>query len=216
MEIRCTFGYRHGYSRKTWIFCIPRCFVDAKIAIHAGHCAAGKIHKIHKCTNSVMNLAKLLLRFHAPCTVSVVTRRNPKNGVGDISVPSDVCEARRPSHCHSPQTRNTPKSTCCTISAQKSAIHVVVYVGRIKTQHSIVEIIDWWWSYVQMSYSGRLNEYLGDRSPMHSVSSTLHSTRGRLKPPHNRLSPVMLSFHWYMTYILMSDASVYSMFYFEL
>ena len=37
------------------------------------------------------------------------------------------CEARRASHCHSPQTTYSSKSTCCAISAQNPAMHVVVY-----------------------------------------------------------------------------------------
>ena len=32
------------------------------------------------------------------------------------------CEARRASHCHSPQTTYSSKSTCCTVSAQKTAM----------------------------------------------------------------------------------------------
>ena len=53
------------------------------------------------------------------------------------------CEARRASHCHSPQTTYSSKSTCCTISAQKSDVHVVFYAGRLTSQRSIAEIINW-------------------------------------------------------------------------
>ena len=53
------------------------------------------------------------------------------------------CEARRASHCHSPQTTYSSKSTCCAISAQNSAMHVVVYAGRLTSQRSIFEIINW-------------------------------------------------------------------------
>ena len=60
------------------------------------------------------------------------------------------CEARRASHCHSPQTKYSSKSTCCAISAQNSAMHVVVYAGRLTSQRSIVEIINWYWSYWQI------------------------------------------------------------------
>ena len=56
---------------------------------------------------------------------------------------SNFCEARRASHCHSPQTTYSSKSTCCAISAQNSAMHVVVYAGRLTSQRSIVEIINW-------------------------------------------------------------------------
>ena len=52
------------------------------------------------------------------------------------------CEARRASHCHSPQTTYSSKSTCCTVSAQKTAMYVVVYAGRLTAQNSIVEIIN--------------------------------------------------------------------------
>ena len=62
------------------------------------------------------------------------------------------CEARRASHCHSPQTTYSSKSTCCVLSAQKSAMHVVVYADRRTIQHSIVDIIDWSWSYWQIWY----------------------------------------------------------------
>ena len=57
-----------------------------------------------------------------------------------------LCEAWRASHCHSPQTTYSSKSTCCVLSAQKSAMHVVVYADRRTIQHSIVDIIDWSWS----------------------------------------------------------------------
>ena len=60
------------------------------------------------------------------------------------------CEARRASHCHSPQTTYSSKSTCCAISAQNSAMHVVVYAGRLTSQRSIVEIINWKLSYWQI------------------------------------------------------------------
>ena len=61
------------------------------------------------------------------------------------------CEARRALHCHSPQTTYSSKSTCCAISAQNSAMHVVVYAtGRLTSQRSIVEIINWYWSYWQI------------------------------------------------------------------
>ena len=53
------------------------------------------------------------------------------------------CEARRASHCHSPQSTYSSKSTCCTVSAQKTAMYVVVYAGRLIAQNSIVEIINW-------------------------------------------------------------------------
>ena len=53
------------------------------------------------------------------------------------------CEARRASHCHSPQTTYSSKSTCCAIYAQNLAMHVVVYAGRLTSQRSIVEIINW-------------------------------------------------------------------------
>ena len=53
------------------------------------------------------------------------------------------CEARRASHCHGPQTTYASKSTCCAISAQNPAMHVVVYAGRLTSQRSIVEIMNW-------------------------------------------------------------------------
>ena len=68
------------------------------------------------------------------------------------------CEARSASHYHSPQTTYSSKSTCCAISAQNLAMHDVVYAGRLTSQRSIVEIINWWWSYRQISYSVRRDE----------------------------------------------------------
>ena len=53
------------------------------------------------------------------------------------------CEARRASHCHSPHTTYSSKSTCCAIPAKNSAMHVVVYAGRLTSQRSNVEIINW-------------------------------------------------------------------------
>ena len=60
-----------------------------------------------------------------------------------VTLTLSFCEVRRASHCHSPQTTYSSKSTCCTISAQNSAMHVVVYAGRLTSQRSIVEIINW-------------------------------------------------------------------------
>ena len=53
------------------------------------------------------------------------------------------CEVRRASHCHSPQTTYSLKSTCCVIPAKYSTMHVVVYAGRLTSQRSNVEIINW-------------------------------------------------------------------------
>ena len=55
-------------------------------------------------------------------------------------------------HCHSPQTTYSSKSTCCVLSAQESAMRVVVYADRLTTLHSIVDIIDWSWRYWQIWY----------------------------------------------------------------
>ena len=63
--------------------------------------------------------------------------------VCNLRISVSFCEARRASHCHSPQTTYSSKSTCCAISAQNSAMHVVVYAGRLTSQRSIVEIINW-------------------------------------------------------------------------
>ena len=75
---------------------------------------------------------------------------------------SPFCEARRASLCHSPQTTYSSKTTCCILSAQISAIYVVVTVGMLTTEHSIVEIIDWWWSNWQIWYpSWSFDPFLG-------------------------------------------------------
>ena len=60
-----------------------------------------------------------------------------------FDTPNPFCEARRASHCHSAQTTYSSKSTCCAISAQNSAMHIVVYAGRLTSQRSIFEIINW-------------------------------------------------------------------------
>ena len=53
-------------------------------------------------------------------------------------------EARSASHCHRLQTSYSSKSTCCLLFAQKSAMLILVNANRLTTQHSVVEIIDWW------------------------------------------------------------------------
>ena len=90
------------------------------------------------------------------------TKRNP------------FCEARRASHCHSPQTTYSSKSTCCVLSAQKSAMHVVVYADRRTIQHSIVDIIDWSWSYWQMWYPSGHVECFWAALSLHTNFRLLH------------------------------------------
>ena len=124
------------------------------------------------------------------------------------------CEARRASHCHSPQTTYSSKSTCCVLSAQKSAMHVVVYADRRTIQHSIVDIIDWSWSYWQIWYpswhvkcfwaglSARCTQifvcftYLCFATTSTVGNSTL---QGRLKPSNYRFSLISVFSHWHMT-----------------
>ena len=115
---------------------------------------------------SWMNMYKFRLRFHWSLFPTVqltlselmmvsllthicVTRLNVIV-LQRVAIVDHFCEARRASHCHSPQTTYSSKSTCCALSAQKPPMHVVVYADRRTTQYSIVDIIDWSWSYWQI------------------------------------------------------------------
>ena len=82
------------------------------------------------------------------------------------------CEARRASHCHSPQT--TYSSTCCVLSAQKSAMHVLVCADRLTTQHSIVDVIDRSWSYWQILYHSWHVECFWPAFSLHTEFRLLH------------------------------------------
>ena len=86
------------------------------------------------------------------------------------------CEARRASHCHSPQTTFSSNSTCCVLSAQKSAMHVVVYADRLTTQHSIVDIVHWSWSYWQFCYPRWHVECFWAALAAHWISSASHTS----------------------------------------
>ena len=99
-----------------------------------------------------------------------------KGGLPDKDglLPSGFCEARRASHCHSPQTTYSSKSTCCVLSAQKSAMHVVVYADRRTIQHSIVDIIDWSWSYWQIWYPSWHVERFWSALSLHTNFRLLH------------------------------------------
>ena len=126
------------------------------------------------------------------------------------------CEARRASHCHSPQTTFSSNSTCCVLSTQKSAMHVVVYADRLTTQHSIVDIVHWSWSYWQFWYPRWHVECFWPALAAHRISSASHTSvlpqhprrkivpyrvgwNPGLKPSHKRLSRVNVSSHRHMT-----------------
>ena len=81
--------------------------------------------------------------------------QHPKETNAFYTIHICFCEVRRASHCHSPQATYSSKSTCCMLSAQKPAMHVVVYADRLTTQHSIVDVIDWSWSYWQIIWYPR-------------------------------------------------------------
>ena len=118
------------------------------------------------------------------------------------------------SHCHSPQTTFSSNSTCCVLSAHKSAMHVVVSADRLTTQHSIVDIVDWSWSYWQIWYPRWHVECFWHALAAHWISSgsftylcfattsmAENSTiQGRLKPSHNRLLQVSMSSHRHMAW----------------
>ena len=88
----------------------------------------------------------------------------------------NFCEARRASHCHSPQTTFSSNSTCCVLSTQKSAMHVVVYADRLTTQHSIVDIVHWSWSYWQFCYPRGHVECFWAALAAHWISSASHTS----------------------------------------
>ena len=107
----------------------------------------------HGCKNLWNDWKKTVKWLENQCHCFTTSRKSV-----EISQWVLFCEARRASHCHSPQTTYSSKSTCCAISAQNSAMHVVVYVDRLTSQRSIVEIINWCWSYWQILYPGRRHE----------------------------------------------------------
>ena len=118
----------------------------------------------------------------------------------DISVKTNrkacyntFCEARRASHCHSPQTTFSSNSTCCVLSTQKSAMHVVVYADRLTTQHSIVDIVHWSWSYWQFCYPRGHVECFWAALAAHWISSASHAS---VLPQHPRRKIVPYRVGW--------------------
>ena len=103
------------------------------------------------------------------------------------------CEARRASHCHSPQTTFSSNSTCCVLSVQKSAMHLVVYADRLTTQHSIVDIVHWSWSYWQFWYPRWHVECFWPALAAHWISSASHTS---VLPQHPRRKIVPCRVGW--------------------
>ena len=103
------------------------------------------------------------------------------------------CEARRASHCHSPQTTFSSNSTYCVLSTQKSAMHVVVYADRLTTQHSIVDIVHWSWSYWQFCYPRWRVECFWAALAAHWISSASHTS---VLPQHPRRKIVPYRVGW--------------------
>ena len=106
---------------------------------------------------------------------------------------SCFCEARRASHCHSPQTTFSSNSTCCVLSVQKSAMHLVVYADRLTTQHSIVDIVHWSWSYWQFWYPRWHVECFWPALAAHWISSASHTS---VMPQHPRRKIVPCRVGW--------------------
>ena len=106
---------------------------------------------------------------------------------------TSFCEARRASHCHSPQTTFSSNSTCCVLSTQKSAMHVVVYADRLTTQHSIVDIVHWSWSYWQFCYPIWHVECFWAALAAHWISSASHTS---VLPQHPRRKIVPYRVGW--------------------
>ena len=103
------------------------------------------------------------------------------------------CEARRASHCHSPQTTFSSNSTCCVLSTQKSAMYVVVYADRLTTQHSIVDIVHWSWSYWQFCYPRWHVECFWAALAAHWIPSASHTS---VLPQHPRRKIVPYRVGW--------------------
>ena len=110
-----------------------------------------------------------------------------------VSQGRSFCEARRASHCHSPQTTFSSNSTCCVLSTQKSAMHVVVYADRLTTQHSIVDIVYWSWSYWQFCYPRWHVECFWAALAAHWISSASHTS---VLPQHPRRKIVPYRVGW--------------------
>ena len=103
------------------------------------------------------------------------------------------CEARRASHCHSPQTIFSSNSTCCVLSTQKLAMHVVVYADGLTTQHSIVDIVHWSWSYWLFWYPRWHVECFWPALAAHWISSASHTS---VLPQHPRRKIVPYRVGW--------------------
>ena len=103
------------------------------------------------------------------------------------------CEARRASHCHSPQTTFSSNSACYVLSTHKSAMHVVVYADRLTTQHSIVDIAHWSWSYWQFWYPRWHVECFWPALAAHWISSASHTS---VLPQHPRRKIVPYRVGW--------------------
>ena len=97
------------------------------------------------------------------------------------------------SSCHSPQTTFSSNSTCCVLSTQKSAMHVVVYAERLTTQHSIVDIVHWSWSYCQFCYPRWHVECFWAALAAHWISSASHTS---VLPQHPRRKIVPYRVGW--------------------
>ena len=108
--------------------------------------------------------------------------------VYSLQWPCHFCEARRASHCHSPQTTFSSNSTCCVLSTQKSAMYIVVYADRLTTQHSIVDIVHWSWSYWQFWYPRWHVECFWPVLAAHWISSASH-TSVLLQHPRRKIVP---------------------------
>ena len=64
----------------------------------------------------------------------------------------------------------------CVLSAQKSAMRVVVCADRLTMQHSIVDISNWSWSYWQIWYPSWHVECFWHALVAHKISSVSHTS----------------------------------------
>ena len=141
----------------------------------------------HFCSCLSLFNAKRIWAVHSHwCPAIVTLEKFLLNG-------SSFCEARRASHCHSPQTTFSSNSTCWVLSTQKSAMHVVVYADRLTTQHSIVDIVHWSWSYWQFCYPRWHVECFWAALAAHWISSASHTS---VLPQHPRRKIVPYRVGW--------------------
>ena len=133
-SVGCTYAIFYAKKTRIWLLRIDKGLYKIPHQVHIYVCVC-----VH-----VSNGSRFVKSWIYNCAISIKHFRiNNLCGLFTRGYFVPFCEARRASHCHSPQTTYSSKSTCCAISAQHWAMHVIVYAGRLTSQRSIVEIINW-------------------------------------------------------------------------